>query len=60
MVQVCLDYKGTEGELHCIKDGENLKKVAMKCGVKDILSIYDDFSTPIYPSKQEVIASIAE
>ena len=54
MMQVCLNYKGTEGQLNCTVDGENLKKVAMKSGVKHIVSLYDDFSTQFYPCKEEV------
>jgi hypothetical protein len=54
MMQVCLNYKGTAGQLNCTVDGDNLKKVAIESGVKHIVSLYDDFSTQFFPSKAEV------
>ena len=55
MLQVCLNYEGSESPLTCTIDGENLKNVAIKAGVKDIVSLYDNGTTELHPTKENVV-----
>jgi hypothetical protein len=41
ILQVCLDYKGTQSPLSCTVDGNNVKLVAEKGKVRDIITAYD-------------------
>lgn len=55
MIQVCLDYEGSESPLTCSIDGENLRHVAEKAGVKDITALFDNGSTELHPTKANVL-----
>ena len=52
-LQVCLDYEGDEA-LTCTVDGANLRDIAIKNGVKDIVCIYDNGTTELFPTKENV------
>ena len=58
-LQVILDYEGTDGPLTCSVDGDLLREVAVKNGVKDIVSLYDNGSTEKCASKANVVAEFA-
>ena len=45
LLQVMLNYEGTDAPLNCTVDGDMVREVAQKNGVKDIVSLYDDGST---------------
>ena len=55
LIQVCLDYEGTESPLSCTVDGDNVREIVAKSGATDIVSLYDNGSTPLYPTKENVI-----
>eukprot|EP00759_Apiculatamorpha_spiralis_P042448 PhF_6_TR40497/c0_g1_i2/m.60595 len=60
MVQVCLNYEGTESPLGCIIDGKRLRDKAIASGVNDITSLYDDGSTPLFPCVADVKQAIRD
>ena len=41
--------------MNCSVDGDMVREVAQKNGVKDIVSLYDNGTTELYPSKANVI-----
>ena len=43
-----MNYKGTPGPLTCSVDGDNVRKIAEKSKVKDIVTMYDTGSTELY------------
>jgi hypothetical protein len=45
ILQACLDYKGTRNPLSCTTDGDNIRKLAQKAQVRDIVTIYDTGKT---------------
>ena len=59
-LQICLDYEGTDSPLTCTVDGNNLREVAIKNGVKDIVSLYDNGGTELHPSKENVVQQFIE
>jgi len=44
--------------LNCIIDGQRIIKEAKKSGVTDILALFDDGSTDIFPTKYNVIKAM--
>jgi uncharacterized caspase-like protein len=60
MLSVGLNYEGSESELSCTPDCERLTAIASKCGVKDIVKIYDDGSTDLHPCIADVSQAIRE
>ena len=45
ILQACLDYTGTPSPLTCTVDGNNVKMVAQKTKVRDIIAAYDNGET---------------
>jgi hypothetical protein len=55
MIQACLNYEGTESPLTCTEDGQNVRIIAEQSGATDIVSLYDDGSTELYPTKENLV-----
>eukprot|EP00746_Dinoflagellata_sp_MGD_P057751 gnl/MRDRNA2_/MRDRNA2_24835_c0_seq1.p1 gnl/MRDRNA2_/MRDRNA2_24835_c0~~gnl/MRDRNA2_/MRDRNA2_24835_c0_seq1.p1 ORF type:complete len:325 (-),score=63.80 gnl/MRDRNA2_/MRDRNA2_24835_c0_seq1:428-1321(-) len=55
MIVIALDYPGTGNELTCTEDGDNMKDLAQKCGVQDIVSLYNNDG-----NKETVIETIKD
>eukprot|EP01060_Flectonema_neradi_P008220 TRINITY_DN15886_c0_g1_i1.p1 TRINITY_DN15886_c0_g1~~TRINITY_DN15886_c0_g1_i1.p1 ORF type:complete len:618 (+),score=126.13 TRINITY_DN15886_c0_g1_i1:68-1921(+) len=60
MISICLDYKGTRSPLNCTVDGNRLTELAAHSGVRDIVKLYDDRSTELWPSLENVIKTLKE
>jgi len=42
MIIIALDYPGTGNELTCTEDGDNMKDLAQKCGIQDVVCLYNN------------------
>ena len=60
MISICLDYKGTQSPLNCTVDGNRLTDLASHSGVRDIVKLYDDKSTELWPSIKNVTQTLKE
>ena len=60
MICVALNYEGTESPLGCVVDSERISTAAARSGVKDIVKLYDNGSTPRFPCKAELADAIGE
>lgn len=60
MLSICLNYAGTGSELNCTIDGERLTAVAKESGVEDIVKVYDDGSTSLWPCKEDIYSAVEE
>eukprot|EP00759_Apiculatamorpha_spiralis_P027610 PhF_6_TR30393/c0_g1_i1/m.44557 len=58
LLSVCLDYADSDSPLGCIVDGNRLVKMAIASGVQDIVTLYDDNSTPGWPCKAQLLDAI--
>eukprot|EP01064_Diplonema_japonicum_P008751 TRINITY_DN16150_c0_g1_i1.p1 TRINITY_DN16150_c0_g1~~TRINITY_DN16150_c0_g1_i1.p1 ORF type:complete len:614 (+),score=133.67 TRINITY_DN16150_c0_g1_i1:1414-3255(+) len=58
LISVCLDYKGSRSPLNCTVDGNRIVSLAAACGVKDIVKIYDDGSSELWPDRRTVVDTI--
>eukprot|EP00929_Paragymnodinium_shiwhaense_P053855 TRINITY_DN269_c1_g2_i1.p1 TRINITY_DN269_c1_g2~~TRINITY_DN269_c1_g2_i1.p1 ORF type:complete len:478 (-),score=139.98 TRINITY_DN269_c1_g2_i1:312-1745(-) len=54
MLSVALNYEGTDAPLGCVVDCDRLTALARKCGVRDIVKMYDTGSTKLHPCIEEV------
>lgn len=57
---ICLNYEGTESPLTCITDGKRVINEAKRAGVSEIVAMFDDRSTDLYPTKKNVLRKMAE
>ena len=60
MICVSLDYEGTACPLGCTVDSERISTLASKSGCKDITKLYDNGSTPLFPSRDGLTRAITE
>jgi hypothetical protein len=60
MICVALNYEGTDAPLGCWTDNERISKLAAKSGCADIVKLYDNGETPLFPDKAGVTQAIRE
>ena len=60
MICVSLDYEGTASPLGCTVDSERISTLARKSGCGDITKLYDNGSTPLFPSRDGLARAITE
>jgi hypothetical protein len=60
MISVALDYGGTGAPLDCRVDSERVCRVAKLAGCKDIVKLYDDGSTALFPDRAGLSEAIRE
>lgn len=59
LLLICLNYEGTESPLTCVIDGKRIINEAKKAGVQEIVALFDDRSTDLYPTKRNVLQKMA-